>query len=517
MKNIYILLIACFISITAFAQAPEGMSYQAVIKDAQNRVLISKKIGIKISILQDANGGSAVYSETQSLKTNSNGLVSLTIGAGDTQDSFGDIDWAFGSYYIKTEIDPKGGNNYAIKGTSQLLSVPYALHAKTAEGVVGYVKGAKPKDGAKEIDPFFTASPAGTISNADISNWDSGIESNASDISINTIAISTLETEQTEQKDAITLNTAKEGITATQSSAISFNSLKTGITAQQAIDITENKTHSNSTNNPHSISKSQIGLGNVNNTSDLDKPISALTQSELDAKVNKENGKGLSTNDYSTVEQTKLAGITAGAEVNVQANWNQTTNTADDFIKNKPIIQTVPTNVSEFANDAGYVTTSNDADADSNNEIQNLTLSGKNLTISSGNTVVLPNANPTFHQTHSSGIDITNSNSFVDLPLSVITSPSATGTSNCLISFTGTLSTSTCSGFLSNGIIVININGVDIIESERFSSGGWLVTETSYYAPNLPDGSVIKIRQRNSLECQNYWGKKSLIVQQFPN
>ena len=83
---------------------------------------------------------------------------------------------------------------------------------------------------------------------------------------------------------------------------------------------------------------------------------STAVATALDNKVDKVSGKGLSTNDYTTAEKNKLAGIDAGAEVNVQADWNQTTTTADDYIKNKPTIPTVPTNVGAFTNDVGYLT-----------------------------------------------------------------------------------------------------------------------------------------------------------------
>ena len=76
----------------------------------------------------------------------------------------------------------------------------------------------------------------------------------------------------------------------------------------------------------------------------------------LEGKVDKVTGKQLSTNDYTTAEKTKLTGIAAGAEVNVQSDWNQSDNTKDDFIKNKPTIPTIPTKVSAFENDAGYLT-----------------------------------------------------------------------------------------------------------------------------------------------------------------
>ena len=80
--------------------------------------------------------------------------------------------------------------------------------------------------------------------------------------------------------------------------------------------------HVNNKSNPHAVTKSQVGLGNVDNTSDNDKPVSAATKTELDKKVDKVSGKGLSTNDYTTAEKNKLAGIAAGAEVNQNAFAN---------------------------------------------------------------------------------------------------------------------------------------------------------------------------------------------------
>ena len=85
-----------------------------------------------------------------------------------------------------------------------------------------------------------------------------------------------------------------------------------------------------------SYTASEIGLGNVNNTSDKDKPISTATQNALDNKVDKESGKGLSTNDYTNAEKNKLSNIASGAEVNVQSNWNETNTSSDAYILNKP-------------------------------------------------------------------------------------------------------------------------------------------------------------------------------------
>lgn len=89
---------------------------------------------MQISILQGSASGTAVYIETQEPTTNANGLVSIEIGDGTiVSGDFTTIDWTNGPYFIKTETDPTGGTSYTITGTSQLLSVPYALHAKTAE------------------------------------------------------------------------------------------------------------------------------------------------------------------------------------------------------------------------------------------------------------------------------------------------------------------------------------------------------------------------------------------------
>ena len=69
--------------------------------------------------------------------------------------------------------------------------------------------------------------------------------------------------------------------------------------------------------------------------------------------VAKENGKGLSTNDYTTAEKNKLNGIATGADVNVQANWAETDSSDDAFIKNKP---TIPSKTSDLTNDSGFIT-----------------------------------------------------------------------------------------------------------------------------------------------------------------
>ncbi|MCE9538617.1 MAG: hypothetical protein K8R85_05290, partial [Bacteroidetes bacterium] len=217
MKKILTILAVLLFVVSVHAQAPQKMSYQAVIRNSGGTLLTSTLVGMQISILQGSSTGTPVYVETQTPTTNVNGLVSIEIGGGTGFDA---INWANGPYFIKTETDVAGGTNYSISGTSQLLSIPYALHAKTADSLIGTIT---------ETDPAFTA-------------WDKS----------------------------------------------------TGI-AIPAAQITDFQT--NVTNNTEVLANT-------------------------------------AKNTYPAVDSIKLAGIAAGAEVNVNADWNATS--GDAQILNKP-------------------------------------------------------------------------------------------------------------------------------------------------------------------------------------
>ena len=126
------------ISTLVFSQAPEKMSYQSVLRGTNNALVTNQNVHVKISILQGTITGSAAYVEEHTTSTNSNGLVSLSIGGGTLiSGNFSTINWANGPYFVKMEADPTGGTNYTISGTTQLMSVPYALYAKSAGSVSG--------------------------------------------------------------------------------------------------------------------------------------------------------------------------------------------------------------------------------------------------------------------------------------------------------------------------------------------------------------------------------------------
>jgi hypothetical protein len=138
MKKIYSIIAGLLMTASVFAQAPQKMSYQAVIRNASNALVTNQAVDMQVSILQGSPTGTAVYVETQTPTSNANGLVSVEIGGGTVvSGTFAAIDWANGPYFIKTETDPTGGTNYTITNTSQLLSVPYALYAKSAGTLSG--------------------------------------------------------------------------------------------------------------------------------------------------------------------------------------------------------------------------------------------------------------------------------------------------------------------------------------------------------------------------------------------
>jgi hypothetical protein len=162
MKKLVLSLVAiATISLSSFGQAPEGFKYQAVVRDAGNTILNNQAVGMQIEILQGGISGTPVYTESFTPTTNTYGLVNLEIGTGTTSDDFTIIDWANDTYFIRTSIDVTGGSSYSVMGTSQLMSVPYALYAKTSGNGAGPI-GPQGPAGADGIDGAIGATgPAG--------------------------------------------------------------------------------------------------------------------------------------------------------------------------------------------------------------------------------------------------------------------------------------------------------------------------------------------------------------------
>ncbi len=135
MKRIFISLFAAVLAVSLSAQAPQSFKYQTVVRSADgSTVLASQTVAFRISILQGTITGTESYVETFSVATNQFGLAVSNIGEGTpVTGTFSTIDWGTGPYFMKVEIDPDNGTDFEEVGTSQLLSVPYALHAKTTD------------------------------------------------------------------------------------------------------------------------------------------------------------------------------------------------------------------------------------------------------------------------------------------------------------------------------------------------------------------------------------------------
>jgi hypothetical protein len=131
MKKYLFLLFLSIQCILIFAQSPQAFKYQAVLRDKNGILLNEKNVSLKISILQSTISGTTIYSETHSQKTSPTGIVNIEIGKGTLPtSSFAAINWGSNSHFIKVEIDLAGSGVYETIGTSQLLSVPYALYAE---------------------------------------------------------------------------------------------------------------------------------------------------------------------------------------------------------------------------------------------------------------------------------------------------------------------------------------------------------------------------------------------------
>jgi len=137
MKKLTFFLVAVLSAVSLFAQPPQSFKYQAVARDNEGNVIANQNVSFRISILQGSTTGYPVYVETNSALTNQFGLVNLDIGNGTVVSGiFANIQWPTGQYFMKTELDATGGTDYQLIGTTQLISVPFALDAANAHALV---------------------------------------------------------------------------------------------------------------------------------------------------------------------------------------------------------------------------------------------------------------------------------------------------------------------------------------------------------------------------------------------
>ncbi|MBE9468278.1 MAG: DUF1566 domain-containing protein [Bacteroidetes bacterium] len=382
MRKLYTILIALLLTTTLWAQTPEKMSYQAVIRNSSDALVSNQAVGMQISILQGSETGTAVYVETQTPTTNANGLVSIEIGTGTTSDDYSSIDWANGTYFIKTEIDPSGGASYTITGTSQLLSVPYALYSKTSGSSIAGPQGEQGKTGAAGADGTDGTDGTNGIDGVNGTNGTDGTEGasaysvavtngfsgtetewlaslngadGAQGIQGETGAAGADGTDGTNGIDGVNGTNGTDGIEGASAYSVAVTNGFSGTEAEwlaslngtdgaqgiqgfQGIQGIQGETGAagfTTTVNgvtqvagAITLTKANIGLANVDNTSDANKPVSTATQTALNLKVDKDGTKVLSTNDFTDADKSNLDANTAKTGITAQQTSDITANNA---------------------------------------------------------------------------------------------------------------------------------------------------------------------------------------------
>ena len=131
MKKFYIFLCLAVASLTQLqAQTPQGFNYQATVRNTTGELIVNSNVYFKFNVIQGAQTTVPVFTETHYVPTDDLGQVTLIIGEGTANTGvFSEIEWSLGSYFLGIELSIDGPNDYVAMGTTQLLSVPYALYA----------------------------------------------------------------------------------------------------------------------------------------------------------------------------------------------------------------------------------------------------------------------------------------------------------------------------------------------------------------------------------------------------
>jgi hypothetical protein len=301
-KSIFLLALSVFLCQFTLAQTG-GINFQGLARNASGEVLVNQKITLRFSVLLSSETGTTEYLESKEATTNAQGMFSLVIGEGSIltkTGNFSDINWKVSPKFLKVEMDPGAGSNFTLMGTSKLQAVPFAYYANSvaAENVQGVLPAAKGGTGVASISALKGALQLDQVSNTSDANKP--------------------------------LSTATQTALATK------------------VDKVEGKTLS--TNDYSTAEKTKLAAITGTNTGDQDLSGFATTTvlatkantsdvtTSLATKVDKAEGKDLSTNDYSTAEKTKLAAITGTntgdqdlsgyattAALNVKANSSEVT------------------------------------------------------------------------------------------------------------------------------------------------------------------------------------------------
>ena len=323
MKKFLLATLCILIGVLAFAQAPQKISYQAVIRNNNGNLVTNQQVWLRISIMKNGGTGGlidqpstrsivAIYTETHTVTTNANGLATIEIGGGTTSDNFAAIDWSNGTYYLKTSVDLTGRGRYEVMGMSQLISVPYAMYAQKAGSA------------ATETDPQFNA-------------WDKDYNdlTNRPEIPVVPTNVSAFENDAQYITSADVPAQVNADWNATSGAGQILNKPEIPTVPTNVSAFANDANYITSADVPAQVNadwNATSGAGQI-----LNKPEIPTVPTNVSAFTNDAN--------YIT---------SADVPAQVNADWNATSGAGQ--ILNKPEIPTVPTNVSAFANDAQYIT-----------------------------------------------------------------------------------------------------------------------------------------------------------------
>ncbi|MBN2214509.1 MAG: fibrobacter succinogenes major paralogous domain-containing protein [Bacteroidales bacterium] len=439
-KTLTLCAIVLYATLTLTAQPPQAFKYKAIAKNDWGLPLMNKNISLRFTIYQGSENGIPVYIEVHQTTTNILGLVDVNIGQGTPQlGTFSNIDWGASDFYLKTEIDPRGGNNFRIEdGTHQLLSVPYALYAGavlnnddddadpqnelissvflngtfleiTEGGILTIIDLSGLQDGTEDAD----ADPANELQDISLSGTNLSISEGS------TVDLSVIQDGNDPDTDDQTLSVSGHELTISEGNTITLPDDVNDADADSQNEIQDLQLSGNLLTITKNGTATVIDLSVF-----LDDTDTHLTETEVDAMVDNngyltgvawtnipdvpadladgddntqltevEVDAMVANNGYLTVE---VDGDPANELQNLSLSGNQLTLSNDDTpVDLSPFMDDTDTHLTEaevdaMVNNNGYLTT--EADGDVNNEIQDISIDGHMLTISEGSTVQIPDS-----------------------------------------------------------------------------------------------------------------------------
>ena len=363
-KSIFLFPLLFLICQFALAQTG-GINFQGLARNASGEVLVNQKITLRFSVLLSSETGTTEYQESKEATTNAQGMFSLVIGEGSILTKTGnflDINWKVSPKFLKVEMDPSAGANFTLMGTTKLQAVPFAYYANgvDAENVQGVLPAVKGGTGVASITALKGAMQLDQVSNTSDTNkplsaaTQTALGTKVDKIQGKDLSTNDYTTAEKTKLAAITgTNTGDQDLSGFATTAdLNSKANAADVTTALATKVDKVQGKELSTNDYTTAEKTKLAaitgtntgyqdLSGYATTADLNSKANAAdVTTALATKVDKVQGKELSTNDYTTAEKTKLAAITGTntgdqdltgyattADLNSKANTSDVTTT----------------------------------------------------------------------------------------------------------------------------------------------------------------------------------------------